>query len=1079
MNKKVYRIVQTLLVLVFVLSTVVGVTYAWRSFNQEAENKIKIQQDIPVELLKLRKEQDGTKTEIPISGTIFHLFKEDGEQIGDTYTTDNEGKISVKLPEGKYYFEEWFPADGYDFDRDEKYELPITRYEFEVSEKILEENEEKPIQVIVYNVPIEGDLVLQKLVKNADGSKLTEEQQNKEFIFTVTFSDGKEYSYKLDGKGDPITIASGGTLKLKHNQKAVFENIPDGVEYDISEKIESGYKIQANGHHGNITEYGVSAVFNNIFSEETEKTGSLRITKEVRREPELTKEDKETEFVFKVIFDTEGTFKYRICDANGKTLDTKELKSGETIKLKHGQTAVFDEVPAGVQYTITEQKAEGYQALTESFDGVIIADVEEDEDTDDLDTSDKTEDSQKEESSDQKDQPDETPASEETKAEEAEGDPLKKEEQIEGVLTYSDEDVTTEEKLVRFINVPETTEETEGSLIIRKTIAGEMPEEDKDLQFEFEISYSWMEDAKPEDGKLPEGLPTEFKLKAGETFELKNLPHGLIYHIKEKKDESGYAMGYLPVIDTVNGVIYGGYTSEAVFVNQVPEKDELYTLKVTKLVPGEVSAGDEGKKFHFTAVIGGVKHEFDLADGETKEFKDIPKGMLCEIIEDDYSGEGYYQSLMNGLVTIEEDTYVFVINTFRGKIMRKISGEKTWEMNGADSKHIPKKIRLLLKQGDILVQEKTVTADKNGKWKYEFEVPKYDNNGVEIKYTIEEEPVSGFVASYDGYNIKNTYVEPVEIDPPVLEKAIEGNNAPKSQFEFWFCGEEGAPMPDGSIGNVKVLTLDESGQVELGMIKYNEPGVYVYKVVERDKGADRWVYDDAIYTYTVTVTLEDGKLHAKNQLQRNEKVVDKLMFKNRYKSEDDTENDKNVTISGKKIWKHGSNPEKDRPDSICVYVYADGKLVKQRLVTEADYWKYSFELPKYTADGKEIEYTIGEEKVEGYSSTTQDYNLINTYIEPDGSGNGSGNGSGDGTDNDDPSGKGDDDGSGNGSANGGGSGSGSSGTGSNPNINVNKPAADTGDHTPILLYLLLAAGSGLALIILAVLRRKKEEEEDK
>lgn len=1062
MNKKVYRIVQMFLICVFVLSTIVGVTYAWTSFNQEAENKIQVQQDIPVELLKLRKEQNGDETDVTIEGAIFRLFTEEGEQIGDTYTTDKDGKISLRLPEGNYYFEEWFPADGYDFDRDE-YTLPITRYEFTVSEQALneaptggagaeegtDESEEKAIQVKVFNIPLEGDLVIQKLVKNADGSKLTEDQKKKEFTFTVTFSDGKEYSYKLDGKGDPISIASGGTLKLKHNQKAVFEGLPEGVEYDISEKIEAAYKVQANGHHGNITEHGVSAVFNNIYSEETEKTGTLSITKEVRREPELTKEDKETEFVFKVIFDTEGTYKYRICDKDGNTLDTKKLKSGETLKLKHGQIAVFDELPVGVQYTITEQKAEGYQALTESFDGVIVATVESDSDEDTGNSNQTPETGEDNHAAESDTKKDTTVSEENDGAENSEED--SQENQIEGVLTYSEEDVTTDEKMIRFVNVPETTEKSEGSLIVTKRIAGDMPEEDKDLQFEFEISYSWAEDAKPEDGKIPENLPTELKLKAGESFKLEHLPHGLVYQIKEKKDESGFAMGYNPIIDVVNGVIYSGYTSEAVFVNQVPEKDELYNLRVTKLVAGEVSASDKEKKFHFTATIGGVKHEFDLANSETKIFKDIPKGMLCEIIEDDYSGEGYYQSLMNGLVTIDEDTSVFVINTFRGRVMLDIEGEKTWKLNGAKEEKIPKSIKLYLKQGDVLIEEKTVEPNEKGEWKYSFQVPKYDSNGVELKYTLEEEPVSGFVTSYDGYNITNTYVEPVEIDPPVLEKVVDGESAPKSQFEFWFCGEEGAPMPEGSIGNVKILTLDESGQVELGMIEYTDPGVYVYKVVEKDKAADRWVYDDAIYTYTVTVELKDGKLHASNKLVRNDDVVDKLTFKNVYKSEDDSAAVENVTISGKKIWNHGSNPEKNRPESICVYVYADGKLIKQRLVTAADNWIYSFELPKYTADKKEIVYTIGEKEIEGYTSETQEYDLINTYIEESGSGDGSGSGSGSGT----------------GSGTNSGSGSGST---------ANKPAADTGDHTPIRLYLVLMLGSGLALIVMAIVRRRKKNK---
>lgn len=62
------------------------------------------------------------------------------------------------------------------------------------------------------------------------GSPLSEEQSEKEFIFTVSFSDNGAYIYqKTDGTAGEL--ASGGTLTLSHGETALFEQIPAGVTY--------------------------------------------------------------------------------------------------------------------------------------------------------------------------------------------------------------------------------------------------------------------------------------------------------------------------------------------------------------------------------------------------------------------------------------------------------------------------------------------------------------------------------------------------------------------------------------------------------------------------------------------------------------------------------------------------------------------------------------------------------------------------------------------------------------------------------------------------------------------------------
>lgn len=431
------------------------------------------------------------------------------------------------------------------------------------------------------------------------------------------------------------------------------------------------------------------------------------------------------------------------------------------------------------------------------------------------------------------------------------------------------------------------------------------------------------------------------------------------------------AGGYLPAVEEISGVIAGGENALAKFQNRVPDKPA--TLIVTKQLAGDYPEADKDKEFHFTLTIDGVEQEFTLKPGERKEFT-IPAGASYDVREDNYFQDGYALTMENGIGTALPGGTITVTatNTYIGQVQTEIAGEKTWELDG-HTVALPESITVQLKNGEVVVEEITVTPDENGEWHYSFTAPKYDADGREIAYTIEELPVQGFEPTYNGYDIVNTYIPPVEIDPPIIEKVVEGENVPETEFTFLLRGESGAPMPEGSTGNTKTLTLNGSGEVEIGTFTFAEPGIYIYTVSELNTGADGWTYDNTVYTLTFTVTLEDGALHAAHTLTKDGEAAEKALFVNRYTPvEPDT-----VEISGTKTWDHGDNP--NPPDSIIVYVYADGELAAQRLVTEKDNWQYAFTLPRYAQDGHEITYTVGEAEVPGYTAEIHGYDIHNTY----------------------------------------------------------------------------------------------------
>lgn len=86
-----------------------------------------------------------------------------------------------------------------------------------------------------------------------------------------------------------------------------------------------------------------------------------------------------------------------------------------------------------------------------------------------------------------------------------------------------------------------------------------------------------------------------------------------------------------------------------------------------------------------------------------------------------------------------------------------------------------------------------------------------------------------------------------------------------------------------------------------------------------------------------------------------------------------------IDITGSKTWVDQDNKAGKRPASIRVHLLADGKVIQSRDVSQKDGWSWTFkDLPK-EKDGKEIVYSIREDRVPGYTTEVNGYNLKNTY----------------------------------------------------------------------------------------------------
>ena len=366
------------------LATGITGTWAWSSGRQSAINDGQVQdrQAYRPATRKLERDTAGNTTNIPVPGADFALYEitqqdpEVYEQVGTVRTTDADGRISVALPPGRYFFREVRLPYGFAPDKDQQGQ-ELKRYDFTVEPS----TPNGSTVVTAYNRRLSGDLIIEKTLKNDDGRELSELQGAQKFEFRVTFSDGGTYSYQINGEGEEHQLASGETLKLRHGQRAVFSALPVGLHYEVEEV---GFQHgQAHNTSGNINHEAPSVVAFTNFG----KTRTLDIKKEVINfdGSEVTEEQKLLEFEFTIQLPDvpeDASFRYttnryQIDDDPENDDDIREgkLAHGDTIKLRHGEILIIHDLPIGISYKVIESVRTDFVSETEYIRGEIVADT--------------------------------------------------------------------------------------------------------------------------------------------------------------------------------------------------------------------------------------------------------------------------------------------------------------------------------------------------------------------------------------------------------------------------------------------------------------------------------------------------------------------------------------------------------------------------------------------------------------------------------------------------------------------------------------------------------------------------------
>ena len=379
-------------------------------------------------------------------------------------------------------------------------------------------------------------------------------------------------------------------------------------------------------------------------------------------------------------------------------------------------------------------------------------------------------------------------------------------------------------------------------------------------------------------------------------------------------------------------------------------------------------------------------------------------------------------------------------NTDIGTIWETFEGEKEWELGDAPSTVVPDSIDVLLKNGNTVVETKKVTPNEYGEWLFSFLAPKYDGDGNEINYFFGEIPIPGFEITISNNFITNTYTGKRNV---TVNKIWDDNNNPDRPSEIsvqLYKNNEidGNPITLNEDNNwthtwfdlsiAYVWTVDESevpggysktvsGSEDTGFVITNTKQSAIEETVI--SGVKTWHHGNnpvANHPGSIKVHVKNGtsivataditsanhwswtfrlpKYDAQNKLisytvdedpiPGYSKQINGYNLVNTWIPGGDILDDNTVLISGIKTWNHNGAPENSRPNNIVVYVKKGNVIIAEKTVSGADYWKYSFALPKFEDDGVTlIRYSIDEANVPRYRHQLDGYNLINTYESED------------------------------------------------------------------------------------------------
>ena len=308
-----------------------------------------------------------------------------------------------------------------------------------------------------------------------------------------------------------------------------------------------------------------------------------------------------------------------------------------------------------------------------------------------------------------------------------------------------------------------------------------------------------------------------------------------------------------------------------------------------------------------------------------------------------------------------------VTNTFKIPTETiSVKADKHWADNSNQAKKRPTSIILRLKNGAEIVEDKTLTGTGDD-WTYTFEnVPKYNQFGNEVNYSLEELEINtGDLKFYNkdvagtykaGFTVTNTFNVPDEKVNVTVTKNWDDNsnvNGKRPTSIKYVLNGGTTPVEQVVSGNT---TTDENWSYTFANLpKYNELGNIInYSVEEQAVNAN----DFKFYTNKIIGDKDSG-----------------FRITNKFVVPEDK-----IQIQVTKHWEDNNNVNNRRPESIKFVIKQNNSEIKSKVLTGSrttdENWSYTFDnLAKYDENGQEIDYVLEEQEVNAddmkfYTGTT-------------------------------------------------------------------------------------------------------------
>ena len=276
-----------------------------------------------------------------------------------------------------------------------------------------------------------------------------------------------------------------------------------------------------------------------------------------------------------------------------------------------------------------------------------------------------------------------------------------------------------------------------------------------------------------------------------------------------------------------------------------------------------------------------------------------------------------------------------------------VSVKKAWDDKDNQDGKRPTSITVKL-LADGQDTGKTLELNAANGWAGSFTDLDTDKGGASIKYTVVEEPVTGYTSEVtgdatSGFIITNTYT-PETVDVTVTKNWNDNN-------------DQDGKRPS----SITVNLLADGTKVDSREIQAAADGTWTAKFEKLAK-----YKDGKEIKYAVT---EESVVGYKSS-------IDNFTITNSHDPE-------KINISGTKVWNDNNDQDGKRPTKITVQVLKGEQVVAEMEVSAETDWKFEFkDLPKYEK-GKEITYKLKEVSVAHYTTevTGKDgkYTITNTH----------------------------------------------------------------------------------------------------